>query len=87
MSEPKDYGKYYWCVRVFPDLSADGKIYLFAEEVTIQGGAQEHQRTVLYGKPRPPVLVLAAEQWIAFYAASVLDGRPVAVEHWTEEKP
>jgi hypothetical protein len=39
------------------------------------------------GKSRLPVLVLAAEQWIAFYAASVLDGRPVAVEHWTEEKP
>lgn len=87
MSEPKDYGDHYWCVRVSPDLSADGKIYLFAEEIAIQGGALVFLRAAPPGKPRPPVLALAAEQWIAFYAASILDGRPVAVEHWTEEKP
>lgn len=86
MSEAKNYGQYYWCVKVFPDLSREGEIYLFAEEVNIHtDGSLVFLRAAPPGKPRSPVFVFAGGQWIAFYAASVLDGRPVAVEHWTEE--
>ncbi|MFH7025989.1 MAG: hypothetical protein ACHBN1_11425 [Heteroscytonema crispum UTEX LB 1556] len=32
-----------------------------------------------------PNLVIAPNKWLIVYAASVLDGRPVAVEHWKGE--
>jgi hypothetical protein len=79
---PSDYGRLYWCVK--SELSEDGEIYLFADEVrfTPTGGvlfvstkdSAEHVR-----------LALSSGQWSAVYAASCWDGSAVAVEHWQGE--
>jgi hypothetical protein len=73
--------------------SPDGEIYLKADrlEVTEAGAliAWGDHRDKTSEAPGPnmqaPVLVLAAGHWTAAYAASILDGAAVAVEHWEGE--
>jgi len=82
MSETSSYGRYYWCVK--SDLSEDGEIYVYSDEVRVTptGGVlfvsakdgTEHVR-----------LALAPGKWSAVYAASVMDGSAVAVERWKGE--
>ena len=88
MSEPEDYGRFYWCAKVTKDIAADGEIYVYADGVcTRADGAVEFTREQApEGKSHTEtLLVLAAGQWVAVYPASVLDGSAVAVEHWTGE--
>src|SRR5262249_44822656 len=96
MSDPHNYGDKYWCVK--SKLSKSGEIYLNADRVefTPSGGiifwggfrpaakAEDEWKTE---KPAEliPCLALAAGQWIAVFAASVMDGHAVAVQHWNGE--
>jgi hypothetical protein len=80
---PSDVGKYYWCAKVTQDLSDDGEIYVYADDVVIADGAVVFLRDS-DGK-RHPNLVVPAGKWIALFAASVFDGHAVAVEHWAGE--
>lgn len=73
-----DYGELYWCVKT--PLAVSGDIYVHADGVEIHQGA-----LVFMGRHGTPVLTIAAGQWLASYAASVLDGSAVAVEHWEGE--
>lgn len=79
---PAGYGAYYWCVKT--DLSESGEIYVYADAVRCEptGG-------VLFVSRQDDGecinLALAAGKWTAVFAASVLDGHAVAVEHWEGE--
>lgn len=73
------YGKYYWCVKT--NLSKDGEIYLMADwtEVTANGDLLFWRSGGLLN------MSIAAGSWKAFFAASLIDGSAVAVEHWKGE--
>src|SRR5215475_3741863 len=88
------YGQYYWCVKC--KLSKSGEIYLHADQVSINehGDAVflrtsqwDHQTDTYPPREGPPLpmLVIAAGQWTAVFAASVIDGHAVAVEPWEGE--
>ena len=84
MSMPtSDAGRYYWCAKVTKDLSPDGEIYVFADDVVLTDGAAVFLRDS-DGKQYPN-LVISAGKWSAVFAASVMDGHAVAVEHWAGE--
>jgi hypothetical protein len=76
------YGQYYWCVKT--QLSDDGDVYVHADRVTIDAGVVTfwHEED---GCPNRINLAVAPGQWTAVYAASVLDGHAVAVDHWKGE--
>ncbi len=77
---PAKYGNRYFCVR-----TDDERVYFYADYVEVEYG-----ELVAYSKfPRKPadgtdethvVYALPAGSWDAFYAASVLDGRPLAID-------
>jgi len=85
MSDTSRYGRYYWYVKVPRDVSKDGEIYLMADRVRIDGGALVFVRHREDNPEEHINLVLPAGKWSALYAASVLDGSAVAVEHWAGE--
>lgn len=80
MSEPVDYGCYYYCIRVIPQICEKGEVYAMADVVEVSDGGD----LLLSGNNRL-TLAFAAGQWLAVYGASVIDGAPVSVEHWDEE--
>lgn len=89
MSETK-YGEYYWCVKVPNTVAKSGEIYLYADDVEFCEGAVTfyrfyHKKIDQPDQPNQVNLMLPAGAWYAVYAASVVDGSPVAVEHWAEE--
>jgi hypothetical protein len=75
------YGKYYWCVKVKKTISKDGEIYIMADNVVVNNDGS----VSFIGKDVYPNLILPAGSWLAVYAASLLDGSAVAVEHWAGE--
>jgi hypothetical protein len=74
MDNSKKYGKYYWCV--MSNLFKDGRIYLWADNVALNEG------DLFFLNPDEIInMCFARGSWKGFYAASCLDGTPVAVEH------
>jgi hypothetical protein len=72
------YGSYYWCVGL-----VDGtEIHLHADALRIDDGALMLER--VRGDERSVNMAFAAGRWSYVYAASVIDGGAVAVEHWTK---
>jgi hypothetical protein len=69
-------GKYYWCVLLEDSLSSKNAIYLHADDVSIISGA------LVFSKEGVPMFSLNEGLWKGFFAASCIDGRAVAVEHW-----
>jgi hypothetical protein len=82
-----NHGKFYWCVKT--TMSEDGEIYLHADSVhfTTTGAVVfSNAPDTAKGDTEPtPMLALASGHWTALYAASVIDGHAVAVEHWKGE--
>ena len=77
-----DYGNSYWCIKT--DLSENGEVYAYADDLRIdQSGAL----VMLHRKDGPllPTLVFAPGHWGIIYAASLIDGAPVSVDHWDGE--
>ena len=70
------YGKCYWCIGS-PD-APDGEIYAYADRIEVG-----HSGELMLIRQTEPNLILAPGRWRFCYAASVLDGSAVAVEHWT----
>lgn len=74
------YGKFYWGV-----ILSDGRfLSLFANKVDVKDGALVATREVLGpnendGLPQN-ALIIAAGEWSACYAASVLTGDPVCID-------
>ena len=98
MTEPSNYGRRYWCIKVPESISKDGEIYLHADRVELRDGAliflgkfypSAKDGCVDYENPQDKeektVLILNKGQWLVCYAASVLDGSAVAVERWKGE--
>ncbi len=75
---PEQYGDFYWCVKT--PLSENGEVYVHADRIEYFQGV-----LILVGHHDVPVLSFAAGQWLACFAASVLDGAAVAVAHWKGE--
>jgi len=85
MRNTAKYGKYYWCIKVIPNISPDGEVYLMADRVdTTPDGSIRfiHDRD---DGTSCINLLLASGKWIAVYAASVLDGSAIAIEYWKGE--
>ena len=74
------YGKYYFCVKT--DLSENGDIYLFADDAIVENGD-----LFFINSESSTNMCFARGSWKTFYAASCIDGGPVAVEHWKGEIP
>lgn len=86
MSNASSYGRFYWCVKT--NLSDSGEIYIHADsvELTADGSLvfwQHKESEDPFGELSQRVnLSIAAGNWKACFAASVIDGHAVAVEHW-----
>lgn len=86
------YGRYFWQV----DKPGGGFASVYANRAELDNGhavfygcnhAALPNNRVDYDQPESPEYVLIAfppGQWTAFYAASVIDGSPVAVDKWEE---
>jgi|GEM_PF-4976693 hypothetical protein len=76
------YGICYWCVKT--SLSKSGEIYVMADEAKILADG-----TLSFVRAKEGTssvnLAISAGNWSACYAASVMDGSAVAVEHWDGE--
>ena len=76
------YGKYYWTLRTPKET-----IRLHADEAEVVDGS-----VVFRQKKDDGTSIInfsaATGQWVHFYAASILDGGAIAIEHWdpNEEK-
>jgi hypothetical protein len=81
MSEAERYGNFYWCIKT--DLSPAGDIYIFADKVEIN----ENGDLIFICKEKNHYqnMSFAKGEWKCFFAASVMDGHAVAVEHWEGE--
>lgn len=73
MSQPHEYGESYWRI-----VGKVGDIHLYADDVEIIEGS-----LVFRAGDHGTLFAVAPGQWDHFYAASQLDGGPVAVAHWT----
>lgn len=76
---PDRYGDYYWCVKT--KLSEDGEIFVHADSMEVNDNGD----LFFMQENGTCNLVLKKDQWTVGFAASVLDGHPVAVEHWKGE--
>jgi hypothetical protein len=76
---PEKYGRFYWCVKT--DLSEDGEIFLYADNAVVNRTGD----LLFFRDLEPSNACFAKGHWKAFYAASVMDGSPIAVEHWKGE--
>lgn len=79
------FGDRYFCIK--SPLATDGEIYVMADALYVEpSGALMCMGHTVKHEPLP-VLVLAPGQWTGAYAASLMGGIPVAIEHWTGELP
>jgi len=92
MSGTERYGRYYWCIKVPKTVSQNGEIYVMADEVKFEngtavfiGGSRGRKQEGATPKTPQVVLALNPRSWTAVYAASVIDGSAIAVEHWKGE--
>lgn len=75
MVSPNQYGARYWCV-----CRDDERIYIHADEVSVCPDG-----TLVLRNAKHVCAAFAQGMWGAVYAASLIDGRPVAAEHWPSE--
>jgi hypothetical protein len=81
---PDRYGRFYWCVKLRKPLVGNEKeIYVHADRVETKNSM------VCFisrdEKPHELNLAIHLDYVAAVFAASVLDGHAVAVEHWEDE--
>lgn len=70
-------GEYYFCI----GLSVKKDIYAFAASAEVVDGA-----IVLRKKDGQMLFTVASGHWEYGYAASSVDGSPLAVEHWVLDR-
>lgn len=83
----KNYGDFYWCVKVSDDISPSKEIYLHADRVEIapDGSLEFWAEDKITGKPKFQNLIIHADKWKVVFAAGVADGSAVAVDYWSGE--
>jgi len=74
------HGRNYWCIKT--DLSSDGEIFVIADQLNVTSAGALVAST---SQAQAIGLILAPGTWTAAYAASSVDGSPVAIEHWEGE--
>jgi hypothetical protein len=82
------YGECYWCIK--SQLSESGEIYMHADRVEINSHGDLRMVSDLDGPGTGNIetvvrLALSAGHWACVFAASVMDGSAVAVDHWKGE--
>lgn len=82
-SGTEKYGGFYWCIKT--KLSKSGEIYVMADDARILPDGTLSMIRLKEGQPPAINLAIAPGNWIACYAASIVDGAAVAVEHWEGE--
>jgi hypothetical protein len=87
-ADASTYGRYYWCIGLIGETATE--VYVHADEVSID----QVGTLICEGRGRrgpgeqPPddqsqlMLAFPSGHWSFVYAASVMDGHAVAVEHW-----
>jgi len=83
--DTSQYGSYYWCIKVTNDIAEDGEIYIMANSCRVLPNGELvclGNRNKEFQDERVINLALAPGKWNAVYAASIVDGSPVAVDHW-----
>lgn len=75
MIKPEDCGKSYWCVKVIKDISEDGKIYLYAEEIRITNGDIE-----FLSWKGATILAIARNSWFYCFEASTITGKATSID-------
>lgn len=78
-----DYGDRYWCVKT--PLSDDGEVYLHSDRAVVTDCGALLFQHVTAACEVETTMAFASGEWRAYYAASCIDGAPVAVEHWLGE--
>lgn len=75
------YGNYYWAIRT--GVLGSGHVFAFADRIEVTpNGDLVLWRNGEYGEYREiQNMSFAKGHWVAFYAASVIDGRAVAAEY------
>ncbi len=79
MGEPNKYGKWYYCIK--SNMSENNDIYAYADKVVVTDAGN----LMLLSDGGFINLAFAPGDWDAIYAASCIDGSPIAVEHWAGE--
>ncbi len=74
-------GNFYWGLKVPEHVSPDKEIFLHADVVNIANDNIVFMNLVDKGAMQI-VLSLSKGNWNVVYAASLIDGRPIACEHW-----
>lgn len=74
-------GKFYWGLKVPEHISPSKEIFLHSDVVNIIGGTIFFMNLVDKGAMQI-VMSLSEGNWHVVYAASVIDGAPLACEHW-----
>src|SRR5262249_50135886 len=83
------YGSHYWCIK--STLAQDGEIFLNADRIEVSpfgallcygAFSSTWERTDVDDARRIPLVAFAPGQWLAFFAASCMDGHAIAVAHW-----
>jgi hypothetical protein len=82
MTGSEQYGQYYWCIKT--SLSKSGEIYAMADDAIVLPDGTLSLTRVKEGKLSVN-LAIAPGNWTAYYAASLIDGHAVAIEHWDGE--
>lgn len=81
------YGNYYWIVEVSKIIAADGWISCMGDTVEISN----HGDLMIMNHSSEgevyPGLIIPQGQWISCYAASMITGDPIVVDHWINDKP
>jgi hypothetical protein len=84
MRNTEQYGARYWGIKT--DIAPDGEIYAFADVVeTAPDGSLVLRRDPGTEGRTHANLIIPAGHWTAVFAASLIDGAAVAVEHWKGE--
>jgi len=85
MSNPIDYGNYYWCIR----LNEKEEVYAYADSINNVNGTllllREKKEEAASESKITVNIALAPGHWQNIYAASLMDGSPIAVEHWIKD--
>lgn len=80
-SQYEKWGRYYWCV-----ITAKDALMVHADSFELKDGALLFLRKESGDKEQLTTLAFAAGEWKMFYAADVISGDAVAVEHWNRTK-
>jgi hypothetical protein len=80
----ENQGKIYFGIMVPKTLSATGKIFAFADEISVENGALMLKKQGEKAGGSVASLIVPSGQWLAVYAANKADGSALSIERWHE---